>query len=62
MTVHDPACGTRGFLLSAYEHMRRQPGAQGPQQPQRKPREHGLSGTDIVDEDYNAASGAPRSG
>lgn len=24
MTVHDPACGTGGFLLSAYEHMKKQ--------------------------------------
>lgn len=24
MTVHDPACGTGGFLLSAYEHMKTQ--------------------------------------
>src|SRR5579862_258371 len=26
-TVHDPACGTGGFLLWAYEHMKGQPGA-----------------------------------
>src|SRR5262245_2080797 len=24
-TVHDPACGTGGFLLAAWEHMRKQP-------------------------------------
>ena len=48
-TVHDPACGTGGFLLSAYEHMRQQPGAQD-RNNQRKLREQSLSGTDIVDE------------
>jgi type I restriction enzyme M protein len=48
-TVHDPACGTGGFLLSAYEHMRQQPGAQD-RSNQRKLREKSLSGTDIVDE------------
>jgi type I restriction enzyme M protein len=48
-TVHDPACGTGGFLLSAYEHMRRQPGAQD-RSNQRKLREQSLSGVDIVDE------------
>ena len=48
-TVHDPACGTGGFLLSAYEHMKGQPGAQDRSQ-QRKLREKTLSGVDIVDE------------
>ena len=24
-TVHDPACGTGGFLLNAWEHMRKKP-------------------------------------
>lgn len=48
-TVHDPACGTGGFLLSAYEHMRQQPGAQDRTQ-QWKLREKSLSGVDIVDE------------
>jgi len=48
-TVHDPACGTGGFLLSAYDHMKAQPGAQDRAQ-QRKLREKSLSGTDIVDE------------
>jgi type I restriction enzyme M protein len=46
-TVHDPACGTGGFLLSAYDHMKVQ--SQDRAQ-QRKLREHSLSGTDIVDE------------
>ncbi|MGP9822607.1 N-6 DNA methylase [Salinarimonas sp. NSM] len=27
-SVHDPACGTAGFLLAAYDHMRRKPAAQ----------------------------------
>lgn len=48
-TVHDPACGTGGFLLSAYDHMRVQPGAQDRSQ-QRKLREKSISGVDIVDE------------
>src|SRR5204862_4373548 len=47
-TVHDPACGTGGFLLSAYEYMKQQPGAQDRAQ-QRKLREASLSGVDIVD-------------
>ncbi len=46
-TVHDPACGTGGFLLSAYDHMKSQ--SQDRTQ-QRKLREHSLSGVDIVDE------------
>ena len=48
-TVHDPACGTGGFLLSAYDYMKRQPGAQDRAQ-QRRVREHTFSGNDIVDE------------
>ena len=48
-TVHDPACGTGGFLLSAYDHMKAQPGAQD-RAAQRKLREKSLSGVDIVDE------------
>lgn len=48
-TVHDPACGTGGFLLSAYDHMKIQPGAQDRAQ-QRRLREKSLSGVDIVDE------------
>lgn len=48
-TVHDPACGTGGFLLSSYDHMRHQPGAHD-RSLQRKLREKSLSGTDIVDE------------
>lgn len=48
-TVHDPACGTGGFLLSAYDHLRTQPGAQD-RRAQRELRENALSGTDIVDE------------
>jgi type I restriction enzyme M protein len=46
-TVHDPACGTGGFLLSAYEHMK----DQSPDRTkQRKLREEALTGVDIVDE------------
>src|SRR5690606_5510138 len=48
-TVHDPACGTGGFLLSAYDHMKEQPGARD-RAMQKKLREKSLSGTDIVDE------------
>jgi type I restriction enzyme M protein len=46
-TVHDPACGTGGFLLSAYDHMKVQSQDRAVQ---RKLREKSLSGTDIVDE------------
>lgn len=46
-TVHDPACGTGGFLLSAYDHMKVQSQDRAHQ---RKLREKSLSGTDIVDE------------
>jgi type I restriction enzyme M protein len=48
-TVHDPAAGTGGFLLSAYEHMRRKPAAQD-RRVARALREQKLSGTDIVAE------------
>jgi type I restriction enzyme M protein len=46
-TVHDPACGTGGFLLSAYDHMK---GQSRDRAQQRKLREQSLSGVDIVDE------------
>lgn len=46
-TVHDPACGTGGFLLSAYDHMKEQ---SRDREQQRKLREKSLSGVDIVDE------------
>jgi type I restriction enzyme M protein len=46
-TVHDPACGTGGFLLSAYEHMKEQ---SPDRTKQRKLREEALTGIDIVDE------------
>lgn len=46
-TVHDPACGTGGFLLSAYEHMK---GQSQDRTLQRKLREQSISGVDIVDE------------
>jgi type I restriction enzyme M protein len=46
-TVHDPACGTGGFLLSAYDHMK---GQSQDRSQQRKLRERSLSGVDIVDE------------
>lgn len=46
-TVHDPACGTGGFLLSAYDHMKVQSQDRGKQQ---KLRQESLSGVDIVDE------------
>jgi type I restriction enzyme M protein len=48
-TVHDPACGTGGFLLSAYDYMKRQSGAQD-RALQRKLREQTFTGADIVDE------------
>jgi type I restriction enzyme M protein len=46
-TVHDPACGTGGFLLAAYDHMKSQSQDRAKQ---RKLREESLSGVDIVDE------------
>jgi len=48
-TVHDPACGTGGFLLSAYDYMKRPEGAQDRVR-QRQLRERTFSGNDIVDE------------
>ena len=46
-TVHDPACGTGGFLLAAYDAMKDQT---RDKEAQRKLRTESLSGTDIVDE------------
>jgi type I restriction enzyme M protein len=46
-TVHDPACGTGGFLLAAYDHMK---GQSQDRTLQRKLREKSLTGVDIVDE------------
>lgn len=48
-TVHDPACGTGGFLLAAYEHMRKKPAAND-RAVARRLREEMLSGHDIVAE------------
>jgi type I restriction enzyme M protein len=45
-TVHDPACGTGGFLLSAWEHMKKHPDA-ADRRTQRRMRER-LSGVDVV--------------
>ena len=47
--VHDPAVGTGGFLLSAYEHMKAKPGARD-RKAAKALRETRLSGTDIVAE------------
>ncbi|GAB6043935.1 HsdM family class I SAM-dependent methyltransferase [Endothiovibrio diazotrophicus] len=46
-TIHDPACGTGGFLLSAYEFMK---GQSNDRRAQRKLREATFSSNDIVDE------------
>jgi type I restriction enzyme M protein len=46
-TVHDPAVGTGGFLLAAYDHMRQKPGARD-RKAARKLREDNISGNDIV--------------
>ena len=46
-TVHDPACGTGGFLLAAFDHLKRHAGHD--RQAIRKLREETLSGVDIVD-------------
>jgi type I restriction enzyme M protein len=48
-TVHDPAVGTGGFLLSAYEHMRRKPAAQD-RKVANQLKNDALSGKDIVAE------------
>ena len=48
-SVHDPACGTGGFLLAAYDHMRASPRARD-RTVARRLREEKLSGTDIVPE------------
>ncbi|OQW41147.1 MAG: DNA methyltransferase [Proteobacteria bacterium SG_bin5] len=48
-SVHDPACGTGGFLLAAYEHMREKPAA-ADRSVARRLREEMLSGKDIVPE------------
>ncbi|MCQ8278867.1 type I restriction-modification system subunit M [Acetobacteraceae bacterium KSS8] len=48
-TVHDPAVGTGGFLLAAYEHMKRKPAAQD-KGVAKALRETMLSGSDIVAE------------
>jgi len=47
-TVHDPACGTGGFLLSAYEFMKDQ--TKGDRSLVRQLRENTFSGGDIVPE------------
>ena len=46
-TVCDPACGTGGFLLAAYDHMRRRPEA-GDRKTNKLMRETGFTGFDIV--------------
>lgn len=48
-TVCDPAVGTGGFLLAAYEHMRSKPGAND-RAMARKMREESFFGSDIVPE------------
>ena len=47
-TIHDPACGTGGFLLCAYEGMKEQ--TKGDRKLSRKLREETFSGFDIVSE------------
>lgn len=46
-TICDPACGTGGFLLSAYTHMK---GQSQDREQQRQLREHSLFGFDLVPE------------
>lgn len=48
-TVCDPACGTGGFLLAAYEHMKVKPAAQDRRISQEM-RQNGFKGYDIVAE------------
>src|SRR5215210_765369 len=45
-TIHDPACGTGGFLLAAWEHMKQKPRAAERRVQQRM--RSNLSGVDIV--------------
>lgn len=45
-TVHDPACGTGGFLLSAFSHMK---GQHHDKEKIKKLKDEDLSGIDIVD-------------
>ncbi|MGB6229128.1 MAG: class I SAM-dependent DNA methyltransferase [Litorimonas sp.] len=45
-TIHDPACGTSGFLLAAYEHLKDK--ASGDREQADQLRKHTFSGTDIV--------------
>lgn len=45
--VCDPACGTGGFLLAAFDHMRQRPEARD-RRTDRKMREEGFTGYDIV--------------
>ncbi len=47
-TVHDPACGTGGFLLAAYEHMK--PQVQADRSLVKQLREETFTGADIVPE------------
>jgi type I restriction enzyme M protein len=49
-TVHDPACGTGGFLLAAYEYLKRAEAPKMDRTQQRRLREATFSGVDIVDE------------
>jgi type I restriction enzyme M protein len=49
-TVHDPACGTGGFLLAAYEYFKSVGAAPLDRAQQRRLREATFSGVDIVDE------------
>jgi type I restriction enzyme M protein len=49
-TVHDPACGTGGFLLAAYEYLKRPDAPPMDRAQQRRLREATFSGVDIVDE------------
>ena len=46
-TIHDPACGTGGFLLAAYDHMKHQ---SQDRELLRKLRHETFSGVDLVDE------------
>lgn len=48
-TIHDPACGTGGFLLAAYDHIKKSNTAGLDRKRIKKLREETVSGTDIVD-------------
>ncbi|WP_131768183.1 HsdM family class I SAM-dependent methyltransferase [Candidatus Protofrankia californiensis] len=48
-TVHDPACGTGGFLLAAYEHIQAHHGSELTPEQRRELGRTAITGTELVD-------------